>query len=197
MGYYRKSCSIRDVFSIGGRNNEYYSEDPMLSGKMGAASAEGAQSKGVIAFMKHFVCNDLELNARSDVYIWVDEQSLREIYLRPFEIAVKEGEAAGAMSSFSHLGVEWCGGSSALLQDLLRDEWGFNGVVTTDAVLGGWMNAEVAAKNGNDLMLEMGLQNSVGVLEKAYKNDPAGVVYGLKNSAHDICYAIVNYTNLL
>lgn len=194
-GWYAPAMNIHRT-SIGGRNNEYYSEDPMLSGKFGAATVEGAQSKGVIAFMKHFVCNDVELNARSGVYVWVNEQSLREIYLRPFEMSVKEGGAAGAMTAFSHLGVEWCGGSSALLQTLLREEWGFEGAVTTDACLGGWMNAELAAKNGNDLMLEMGLQNSVGVLKKAYRRDPVGVAYGLRRCAHNICFAIVNMTNL-
>lgn len=178
--------------SIGGRNNEYYSEDPMLSGAMAAVTSKAIQSKNVVAVMKHFVCNDVELNARSNVTIWVDQQALREIYLRPFEVTVKEGGAAGAMSSFSRLGAKWCGGSSALLQDLLREEWGFRGYVSTDACLGGWMNAEVAAKNGNDLMLEMGMQNSVTKLNKAVKADPVTMGWALRDCAHNVCYAIVN-----
>lgn len=178
--------------SIGGRNNEYYSEDPMLSAIMATETTKAIQSKNVVAVMKHFVCNDLELNARSNVTIWVDQQALREIYLRPFEMTVKEGGAAGAMSSFSRLGAKWCGGSSELLKDLLRDEWGFEGYVSTDACLGGWMNAEVAAKNGNDLMLEMGMQKSVSKLKAAYKADPVGMSWALRDCAHDICYAIVN-----
>lgn len=178
--------------SIGGRNNEYYSEDPMLAGAMAAATTKAIQDKNVVAVMKHFVCNDVELNARSNVTVWVDQQALREIYLRPFEVTVKEGGAAGAMSSFSRLGAKWCGGSSELLKDLLRDEWGFRGYVTTDACLGGWMNAEVAAKNGNDLMLEMGMQNSVTKLNNAYKADPVGMSWALRDCAHDVCYAIVN-----
>ncbi|MCQ2507955.1 MAG: glycoside hydrolase family 3 C-terminal domain-containing protein [Dorea sp.] len=178
--------------SIGGRNNEYYSEDPMLAGAMAAETTKAIQSKNVVAVMKHFVCNDVELNARSNVTVWVDQQALREIYLRPFEVTVKDGGAAGAMSSFSRLGAKWCGGSSELLKDLLRDEWGFRGYVSTDACLGGWMNAEVAAKNGNDLMLEMGMQNSVGKLNKAVKADPIGMGYALRDCAHDVCYAIVN-----
>ena len=182
--------------SIGGRNSEYYSEDPLLAGKMAAASIEAIQSKHVIAFMKHFVCNDLEKNARGNVSIWVSEQALREIYLRPFEYAVKEGGAGGAMSSFSRLGVKWCGGSSELMGDLLRTEWGFQGVVTTDACLGSWMDAGLAAKNGNDLMLEMGLQQSMKVIRGEYKADPIGITFGLRNSVHNICYAIVNYTDL-
>lgn len=178
--------------SIGGRNNEYYSEDPMLAGAMAVATTKAIQEKNVVAVMKHFVCNDVELNARSNVTIWVDQQALREIYLRPFELTVKEGGAAGAMSSFSRLGAKWCGGSSELLKDLLRDEWGFRGYVTTDACLGNWMNAEVAAKNGNDLMLEMGMQNSVGKLNAAYKSDPVGISWALRDCAHNVCYAIIN-----
>lgn len=178
--------------SIGGRNNEYYSEDPMLAGAMAVATTQAVQSKGVVAVMKHFVCNDVELNARSNVTIWVDQQALREIYLRPFEATVKQGGAAGAMSSFSRLGAKWCGGSSELLIDLLREEWGFRGFVSTDACLGGWMNAEVAAKNGNDLMLEMGLQNSVSKLNAACKADPVSMGWALRDCAHNVCYAIVN-----
>ncbi len=178
--------------SIGGRNNEYYSEDPMLAGAMSAATTKAIQSKNVVAVMKHFVCNDVELNARSNVTVWVDQQALREIYLRPFEVTVKEGGAAGAMSSFSRLGAKWCGGSSELLKDLLREEWGFKGYVTTDACLGGWMQAEVAAKNGNDLMLEMGMQQSVSKLKKAYKADPIGIAWALRDCAHNVCYSIVN-----
>lgn len=178
--------------SIGGRNNEYYSEDPMLAGAMAAATTKAIQSKNVVAVMKHFVCNDVELNARSNVTVWVDQQALREIYLRPFEVTVKEGGAAGAMSSFSRLGAKWCGGSSELLKDLLREEWGFRGYVSTDACLGGWMNAEAAAKNGNDLMLEMGMQNSVSKLNAANKADPVAMGWALRDCAHNVCYAIVN-----
>ena len=194
-GWYAPAMNIHRS-SVGGRNNEYFSEDPYLSGTMAVAAVQGAQEKGLFAFIKHLVCNDLELNARSGIYIWVNEQSLREMYLRPFEMAVKDGGALGAMSSFSHLGYKWCGACPELLQDVLRTEWGFNGTVTTDACLGGWMNAEGAVKFGNDLMLEMGLQQSQTKLEKAYKADPAGVGNGLRNSVHDICYSLVNGTLL-
>lgn len=194
-GWYAPAMNIHRT-SIGGRNSEYFSEDPLLSGKMASAAVQGAQSKGMIAFMKHFVCNDVELNARNGIIIWTDEQALREIYLPPFETAVKDGGAHGAMSSFSYLGSKWCGGSTELLNDLLRGEWGFEGVVCTDATLGSWMNAERAVKYGNDLMLEMGLQQSVKKLNKAYKADPIGTAYGLRNSVHNICFALVNGTNL-
>lgn len=194
-GWYAPGVNIHRT-SIGGRNSEYFSEDPLLSGNMSAAAIQGAQGKGLIAFMKHFVCNDVELNARSGIILWVNEQAMREIYLKPFEISVKEGGAYGAMSSFSFLGSKWCGGSSELLQDLLREEWGFRGVVSTDACLGDWMDAGLAVKNGNDLMLEMGLLASEKTLKDAYKKDPIGIGYGLRNAIHNICYALVNGTNM-
>lgn len=193
QGWYAPGMNIHRS-SIGGRNNEYYFEDPLLSGNMGVASIKGAQSKGIIAFMKHFMCNDLELNARSGVIIFSNEQALREIYLRPFELSVKDGGAYGAMSSFSFIGDKWCGGSSELLQDVLRSEWEFEGVVTTDAALGGWMDSGLAVKYGNDLMLDMGIQSSEKKLKSAYKEDPIGVAYGLRNSTHNICFALVNGT---
>jgi len=191
-GWYAPAVNLHRS-SIGGRNSEYFSEDPLICGKMAAAAIQGVQSKGVVAIVKHFVCNDTELNARSKLYTWVSEQALRELYLRPFEIAIKEGGAGGVMSSFTCLGCKWCGGSSELLENLLRGEWGFKGFVTTDACLGDWMDAKTAIENGNDLMLEMGLQTSQEKLAKAYSADPENVGNALREATHNICYAIVNY----
>lgn len=179
----------------GGRNFEYYSEDPVLSGKMAAATIRGAQEQGVMVTIKHFAMNNEETNARSGIYCWANEQSMRELYLRPFEIAVKEGGATGAMSSFTHIGYKWSGGNPELLQNVLRDEWGFVGMVSTDAALAGFMDAGLAARNGNDLMLEMGMADSAGVIEKAYSADPVGITLALRSCAHNICYSILNYTN--
>lgn len=179
----------------GGRNFEYYSEDPTLSGLMGAATIRGAQEKGVIVAAKHFILNNEETNARSGIFCWTSEQALRELYLRPFEISVKEAGLNGMMSAFTHIGYKWSGASPELLQDVLRDEWGFQGLVVTDAAIGGFMDASLACRSGNDLMLEMGLANSAKALDKGYKKDPAGVLNGLRDCAHDICYAILNYTN--
>lgn len=179
----------------GGRNFEYYSEDPVLSGMMAASTIRGAQEQGVMVTIKHFAMNNEETNARSGIYCWANEQSMRELYLRPFEIAVKEGGATGAMSSFTHIGYKWSGANNELLNEVLRDEWGFVGMVTTDAALAGFMNAALACTNGNDLMLEMGLANSANVVAQAYKTDPVGITLGLRECAHNICYAILNYTN--
>ena len=181
----------------GGRNFEYYSEDPVLSGKMAAATIQGAQEQGVMVSIKHFIMNNEETNARSGIYCWTNEQALRELYLRPFEIAVKEGKATGVMSAFTHLGHKWSGANAELLQEVLREEWGFRGMVTTDAALGGFMNAALACTNGNDIMLEMGLANSAKVVDKAYKKDPVGITIGLRNCVHNICYSILNYTDVV
>ena len=182
----------------GGRNFEYYSEDPVLSGMIAASTIRGAQDKGVIVTIKHFVLNNEETNARSGIHCWINEQAFRELYLRPFEISVKEGGANGAMSAFTHIGHKWSGANSELLNDLLRDEWGFEGFVTTDACMpGGFMDAGLACRNGNDLMLDMGLGNCGQAVENAYKADPAGVIKGLRECAHNICYSILNYTDIV
>ena len=181
----------------GGRNFEYYSEDPVLSGMMAAYTINGAQEQGVMVTIKHFAMNNEETNARSGILCWTNEQALRELYLRPFEISVKLGGATGVMSAFTHIGHKWSGANPELLQDVLREEWGFVGMVTTDAALAGFMDASLACRNGNDLMLEMGLANSARVVEKAYKADPVGITQGLRDCAHNLCYAIVNYTNVV
>ncbi|MDR1272628.1 MAG: glycoside hydrolase family 3 C-terminal domain-containing protein [Clostridiales Family XIII bacterium] len=195
-GWYAPAMNIHRT-PQGGRNFEYFSEDPLLSGKMAAAITSGAQSRDILVFMKHFAVNDQETNARSGLSTWVSEQALREIYLRPFEITAKEGEVTGAMSSFIYLGPKWCGGNEELLQDVLRDEWGFRGVVSTDAVLGSFMDANLAVRYGNDLMLDPVPSRNKSYIEKMYREDPVGIADGLRARTHNICYAIVNYTDLL
>ena len=179
----------------GGRNFEYYSEDPVLSGMMAASTIRGAQDQGVMVTIKHFVMNNEETNARSGIFCWSNEQALRELYLRPFEISVKSAGATGVMSAFTHIGYKWSGANPELLNNVLRDEWGFVGMVSTDAALAGFMNASLACVSGNDLMLEMGLANSANVVDKAYKTDPVGITLGLRSCAHNTCYSILNYTN--
>ena len=180
----------------GGRNFEYFSEDPLLSGKIAASMVSGAQSKHIIVTMKHFVLNDQETNARSGIYVWASEQAIRELYLRPFEITVKEGKVTGAMSSFVHIGYKWCGGNPELLEQVLRKEWGFVGVVTTDAVLGNFMDANLALHNGNDLMLAVMPTNNRRYLDELFAKDPVGVTKGLRERMHNFCYALVNDTDL-
>lgn len=189
-GWYAPAVNLHRT-SMGGRNFEYFSEDPLLSGKMGASVISGAQNQGIIVFMKHFAMNDQETNARSGLYVWGNEQSIRELHLRPFEIAVKEGKTLGTMSSFSLINGKWAGGNSELLNDILRDEWGFEGVVSSDAVFG-FMHADKAVVAGNDLMLDiMSIPTNTKRLEKAYKADPSGTAIGLRTSAHNTMYALL------
>ena len=136
---------------MGGRNFEYFSEDPMLGGTMMAYETMGAQSNGLTVTLKHFAVNDQEKN-REGINTYVSEQAMREIYLKQFEMAVKVG-AMGVMTGFNRIGNEWCGSSSALLTDLLRGEWGFDGYVLSDSWQMGYMNAVEGAYAGQDTML--------------------------------------------
>lgn len=186
-GLYAPAVNIhRTPFS--GRNFEYYSEDGLLSGKMGAAVVEGAKSKGVYCYVKHFAVNDQEDN-RAGVLTWTNEQAMREIYLKAFEIPVKEGETTAMMSSFNRLGTTWAGGSYALLTTVLRDEWGFEGVVITDYDCEDYMNPDEAIRAGNDLMLtttgdlptELSTATNTG--KQAMRQATKNILYTVANSA--------------
>ena len=141
-GWYAPAMNIhRSAFS--GRTFEYFSEDSLLSGAMASNEIAGAKSKGVYSFMKHFALNDQETNRTNMVCTWANEQSIRETYLKPFEMSVKEGGAQAVMSSFNYIGYTYAGASSNLLQTVLRDEWGFKGFVLTDYFGGyGYQNAD-------------------------------------------------------
>lgn len=144
-------CMHRDV--LGGRNFEYYSEDAYLSGLMGAYTIKGAKENGVYAYVKHFAVNDDEW-ARTDKYTWLTEQAMREVYLKPFEMAVKVGGANGMMSAFNRIGSMRCGGDYALNTEVLRNEWGFRGTVITDYYQSGDVNdIDECIRAGVDLAL--------------------------------------------
>lgn len=190
QGWYAPGMNIHRT-AQGGRNFEYFSEDPVLSGKMAASMINGAEDQGIIAFMKHFALNDQETNARSGNLIWANEQAIREIYLKPFEITVKESSPLGAMSSFSIIGTKWAGANSVLLNDVLRKEWGFDGFVSSDAVFG-FMKAPDAVVAGNDLMLDiMTPSKNEKLLKQAYKKDPAGITNGVRTSVQHVLYTIL------
>lgn len=190
---------------LGGRNFEYYSEDPLVAGKIGAAYTRGLQETGTVAVVKHFAANEQETNrAAFGLYVWGTEQSFRELYLKPFEIAVKEGEAHGAMSAFNRMGPIWAGGSKALLTDVLRNEWGFKGFVITDAGVGPQgehFNALQAVEAGNDLMLGLPLDFPgdgafEAQLRQYLKEDRAGTLTALRNAAHNITYYVLQTNKL-
>lgn len=195
VGWYGPGANIhRSAF--GGRNFEYYSEDPLLSGKMAANEIAVAQEKGVVCYVKHFALNEQE-NHRNDngLYTWCDEQTVREIYLTPFEIAVKEGQPTGVMSAFNRIGTTWCGGNAALLNTVLRDEWGFDGVVVSDAtnaIFWPYMNQVEGVMAGNDLFLDYGANYDYLVMKRAVKRNPEELTTALRRASHNILYSVAN-----
>lgn len=175
--------------AFGGRNFEYYSEDGVLGGYIAAAEVNGAQSKGVYAYLKHFAMNDQEIKCRSLLCTWSCEQAIREIYLKPFELAVKNynGQGLAIMNGFNFIGTTWTGASRSLLTTVLRDEWGFRGFVCTDYFGGyGYMNAQRGIRAGTDLMLNM-------VSEFAAITDTSATsVQAMRQSTKNILYTVVN-----
>ncbi|MTB63445.1 beta-glucosidase [Streptococcus sp. zg-86] len=187
VGLYAPAVNIhRSPFS--GRNFEYYSEDPVVSGKMASALVKKALDNGVYTFTKHFALNDQEDN-REGVATWSNEQAIREVYLKAFELPVKEGGATAIMSSFNRIGTLWAGGNSDLLNTVLRDEWGFHGMVITDFDGQNYMSPDQAIRNGGDLMLtpvgddptalSTGTKEGVAALRQASKN----ILYTIAHSA--------------
>ena len=182
--------------AFGGRNFEYYSEDPVISGRMGTAIIEGIQSKDVTVTMKHFIMNDQEINARSGLFLWSNEQAIREIYLKPFELAEEATDVTGVMSSFIHLGYIWNGANPNLLNEVLRGELGFEGFVSSDAVF--WfMDPTLAMRNGGDIHLSALPSSQEKRVKEVYKEDPVGIVTGLKTSVHNVLYTLVNESKLV
>ena len=132
QGWYAPAANLHRS-PLSGRNYEYYSEDPYLAGTFAALETKGANEHGLIVNMKHFALNDQE-EQRTGVSEFITEQALREIYLNAFEIGIKGGDAHGVMTAYNRIGTTWCGANKALLQGILRGEWGFVGVALTDAL---------------------------------------------------------------
>ena len=192
-GLYAPSAAIRRS-GISGQSGDLFSEDPLLTGKMAASAVSAMQKKHLISFAKNFPFSDAESGLGKNVFTWIDEQTLRELYLRPFELTVKEGGSKGIMVSSAGIGVEWCGGSSALLRSILREEWGFDGIVTTEPNYSPLKGVTLAVKNGTDLMFDPGIHASEKALIWAYTKDPSGIAWTLRESTHRICYTLVNST---
>lgn len=174
--------------AFGARNYEYFSEDGVLAGNMGAKAVEGARKYGVYSYIKHFAL--YEGNAKM-VSVWSNEQAIREIYLKPFEISVKQGGANAIMVSWSFLGDKWTGESSNLINTVLRDEWGFRGMALTDFFRNnghGFMNADAALANGVDAMLSTfnGEENNV-----ANPEHPTSVLQ-MRNACKNVMYTVVS-----
>lgn len=185
-GWYAPAMNIhRGAFS--GRTFEYFSEDSLLSGIMASHEIAGAKEKGVYSFMKHFALNDQETNRTNMVCTWADEQAIREIYLKPFEMSVKEGGAQAVMSSFNYIGYTYAGASNNLLNTVLRDEWGFKGFVLTDYFGGyGYQNGDQEIRNGNDSML------ATTKITNHITDKSATSVKAMRTAAHNILYTAAN-----
>ena len=185
-GWYAPAMNIhRNAFS--GRTFEYFSEDSLLSGVMASSEISGAKSKGVYSFMKHFALNDQETKRTEMLCTWTNEQAMREIYLKPFEMSVKEGGAQAVMSSFNYIGNTYAGASNNLLNTVLRDEWGFKGFVLTDYFGGyGYQNADQEIRNGNDSML------ATTKITNHITDKSATSVKAMRTAAHNILYTAAN-----
>ncbi|MET4226666.1 glycoside hydrolase family 3 C-terminal domain-containing protein [Oerskovia enterophila] len=204
-GWYAPAINLhRSPF--GGRNFEYYSEDPFLSGAMATSVANGAASKGMYTTLKHFALNEQETNrVNNGIATWATEQTIREIYLKPFEMAVKnismdvqyvsdaEGTisettigAGGVMSSFNRIGATWAGGSEALMTDVLRTEWGFEGFAISDFNLYPYMSPNQGISAGTDLTLTF--QPSKSFVDTT----SAKAVSDIREATHNILFTVAN-----
>ena len=185
-GWYAPAMNIhRNAFS--GRTFEYFSEDSLLSGVMASNEIAGAKEKGVYSFMKHFALNDQETKRTEMLCTWTNEQAMREIYLKPFEMSVKEGGAQAVMSAFNYIGNTYAGGNNVLLNTVLRDEWGFKGFVLTDYFGGyGYQNGDQEIRNGNDSML------ATTSITNHITDKSATSVKAMRTAAHNILYTAAN-----
>ncbi|MBQ9265757.1 MAG: glycoside hydrolase family 3 C-terminal domain-containing protein [Bacilli bacterium] len=175
---------------FGGRNAEYFSEDPLLAGLIGAAEVKGVQSNGVYVFLKHFAFNDVEANRTNKENCYLTEQTAREIYLKAFEIPVKKAKATGLMTSYMWINGNWGGANYALNVQVLRNEWGLEGAIITDNFCGGWMTASKGVVGGTDLMLSVAVKQ----IDDSLKNTDNGVKL-MKTAAKHILYAIASVQN--
>ena len=183
QGWYAPSMNLHRT-ALSGRNYEYYSEDGVISGLMGAAEVKGARSKGLFVYIKHFAINDQETN-RAAVCTWLPEQALREIYLKPFEISVKQGGATGVMGSMNRIGFRRTVGSHALMTSLLRNEWGFRGAIVTDFTTYSAADADQLLAAGTDLILQTSEVPLTRTNSWTRRN-------ALRNAAHDTLYMVAN-----
>lgn len=183
-GWYAPAMNIHRT-PFGGRNCEYYSEDAVLSARIGAAVTRGVTDRGVVCYIKHFAMNEQDRNRMTDNVIWAQEQAMREIYFKPFEDSIKQGGALAVMTSYNRIGTVWAGGSYALLTGLLRNEWGFDGFILTDYMDGNWENVDQMLAAGGDGALNTNWSYDC-------TKDGAQALTYLRRAVHHLCYAFVN-----
>lgn len=184
-GYYGTAINIHRT-PFGGRNYEYYSEDPVLTGDMASQVVRGVRDTGKIAYVKHFAVAENE-TSRDSLYTWLTEQALREIYLEPFRRVVEDGKANGLMTSYNRVGAVWAGGSQALLMGVLRNEWGFNGVVITDySDNNQYMSLDETLRCGGDLGMAVNLKMSIT------SSSSERIKYALREAVHHTAFAYLD-----
>lgn len=188
-GLYAPSVNIHRT-PLGGRNYEYFSEDPLVAGNLAAAIVAGAKQTGTYCYIKHLALNNQD-SYRDSLYEWLTEQTLREIYLRPFKLAIEKGGATGLMSAYNRIGATWAGGNKALLTGVLREEWGFEGAVITDyADHQQYMNADQMLRAGGDLFMDGVFRN--GQFKYGFSAEELSAASGSANEARALSF----YTNL-
>lgn len=185
--WYGPACNIhRNPY--GGRAFEYFSEDSYLSGAMCAKVVAGAGSKGVVSTVKHFALNDQETN-RMGGAIFANEQTIRQLYLRPFEMSVRDGGATAMMASMNRIGSRWTGGHKGLMTNTLRGEWGFNGFVVTDQASYSVFAYE-DLREGLEAGTDLWLNTDAGLWKLPDDDMTDGVIANMQRAAHNISYAI-------
>ena len=173
----------------GGRHSEYHSEDPILAGRTLAAVTKGLSDGGKQGFIKHFCGNDTEYH-RVGLYTWMTEQALREVYMRPFEEAVKRGEATALMTSFNRVGATWSGGSEAMIQGVLRNEWGFKGMIITDMIENSdLMDISQAFRAGGNYVLGGNYQTGSATSNPTVETSTARLQHRFRDNLHQVIYA--------
>ena len=189
IGWYAPSMNMhRSAFA--GRNFEYYSEDGVLSARMGLAESKGAVAAGAYPYLKHFAFNDQEINRNALLCTWMTEQSARELYLSPFEYCVKNTQPGtiAIMSAYNYLGTEWVGGCKEIQTDILRGEWGFRGMVLSDYFGNyGYMDADRAIRGGTDIML--GTAGNEAIMTDT--TSPTSVL-AMRQATRNVFYTVVN-----
>ena len=187
-GWYAPAMNIHRT-AFAGRNFEYYSEDGFISGKMAANAIQGAAESGVYAFMKHFALNDQETHRTDMLCTWTNEQAMREIYLKPFELSVKEGKCGAVMSAFNYIGNKYAAATTELQNTVLRGEWGFRGMVLTDYFGGyGYQDADILIRNGNDFCLTPQATDD----SKVTDTTSATSVIAMRQASKNILYTTAN-----
>lgn len=175
--------------AFGGRNFEYYSEDGVLAGWMCANAVNGARAHGVYSYVKHFATNDQETNRTGLLCTWLNEQSMREIYLKSFEIAFKNSDPAATMVAFNNIGLVPAEACPELLNTVLRGEWGFHGLAETDYFGGyGYQDADRMMRNGCDLMLATYATDQSTVTDQT----SATSIIAMRQASKNILYTVVN-----